>query len=60
MSSAKTTETIDMLFGVGSRRGTINYVLDGDRDPPPRERCNFGEAMLPGAAISVNCLHYDS
>ena len=31
--SAKTAEPIEMLFGLRTRLGPGNYVLDGDSDP---------------------------
>jgi len=47
VSTAKTAEPIEMLFGLRTQVGLENHVLDGGPDPP-MERGDFeGERGVP-------------
>ena len=46
MSPAKTAEPIEMLFGLWTRVGPRNYVLDGGPDPA-KERGSLGGKGRP-------------
>ena len=45
----KTAEPIEMRFGMWTRMGTKNQVLDGSRDPPP----------TGGGTFAVDRLYWD-
>ena len=48
VSPAKTAAPIEMPFGLRTRVGPRNHVLDGGPDPPPWEGANLrGERGVP-------------
>ena len=60
MSPAKTAEPIEMPFGLSTRVGQGNHVLDGGQDPPVGKG-NFDRGMrcpiVKHSRVSKNLIH---